>query len=171
MASTMTTPTRALVVDSHLHVWSSTSAFAPGKEPPSNLGDAVASAEAFAAACQESGVDRALIVQPINYLFDHTYVAGVLKDNKDKYRGMALADPSQPAKAAAEALRAACATAPNLWTGVRFNPYLWPEQSRSGAWLADDVGTSLADVCAELKLPIGVMAFGGLPPLVPSIEA
>ena len=34
MASTMTTPTRALVVDSHLHVWSSTSAFAPGKEPP-----------------------------------------------------------------------------------------------------------------------------------------
>jgi predicted TIM-barrel fold metal-dependent hydrolase len=75
MASTMTTPTRALVVDSHLHVWSSTSAFAPGKEPPSNLGDAVASAEAFAAACQESGVDRALIVQPINYLFDHTYVS------------------------------------------------------------------------------------------------
>ena len=100
-----------------------------------------------------------------------TQVAGVLTDNKDKYRGMALADPSQPAKAAAEALRAACATAPNLWTGVRFNPYLWPEQSRSGAWLADDVGTSLADVCAELKLPIGVMAFGGLPPLVPSIEA
>ena len=75
LASTMTTPTRALVVDSHLHVWSSTSKFAPGKEPPSNLGDAVASAEAFAAACQESGVDRALIVQPINYLFDHTYVS------------------------------------------------------------------------------------------------
>ena len=75
MASTMTTPTRALVVDSHLHVWSSTSAFAPGKEPPSNLGDSVASAEAFAAACKESGVDRALIVQPINYLFDHTYVS------------------------------------------------------------------------------------------------
>ena len=75
MASTMTTPTRALVVDSHLHVWSSTSKFAPGKEPPANLGDAVASAEAFAAACKESGVDRALIVQPINYLFDHTYVS------------------------------------------------------------------------------------------------
>ena len=75
MASTMTTPARALVVDSHLHVWSSTSAFAPGKEPPANLGDSVASAEAFAAACQESGVDRALIVQPINYLFDHTYVS------------------------------------------------------------------------------------------------
>mmetsp|Transcript_12292 Transcript_12292/g.37826 ORF Transcript_12292/g.37826 Transcript_12292/m.37826 type:complete len:133 (-) Transcript_12292:373-771(-) len=84
---------------------------------------------------------------------------------------MALADPSQPAKAAAEALRAACATAPNLWTGVRFNPYLWPESARGGAWLADDVGTSLADVCAELKLPIGVMAFGGFSPLVPSIEA
>ena len=75
LASTMTTPTRALVVDSHLHVWSSTSKFAPGKEPPANLGDAVASAEAFAAACKESGVDRALIVQPINYLFDHTYVS------------------------------------------------------------------------------------------------
>ena len=63
------------MVDSHLHVWSSTSKFAPGKEPPANLGDAVASAEASAAACQESGVDRALIVQPINYLFDHTYVS------------------------------------------------------------------------------------------------
>ena len=33
------------------------------------------------------------------------------------------------------------------------------------------MGTSLADVCAELKLPIGVMAFGGFLPLVPSIEA
>ena len=75
MASTIPTPARALVVDSHLHVWSSNSAFAPGKEPPPNLGDSVASAEAFAAACKESGVDRALIVQPINYLFDHTYVS------------------------------------------------------------------------------------------------
>ena len=97
-----------------------------------------------------------------------TQVAGVLAANKDKYRGMALADPSR--KDAAEALRAACATAPGLWTGVRFNPYLWPEKSRD-TWLADDVGMRLADVCAELKLPIGVMAFGGFSPLVPSIEA
>ena len=100
-----------------------------------------------------------------------TQVAGVLTDNKDKYRGMALADPSQTAKDAANELRAACATAPGLWTGVRFNPYLWPESARGGAWLADDVGMSLPDVCAELKLPIGVMAFGGFSPLVPSIEA
>ena len=43
-------PESIRIVDSHLHVWSSASKFAPGKEPPANLGDAVASAEAFAAA-------------------------------------------------------------------------------------------------------------------------
>jgi len=94
----------------------------------------------------------------------------VLTAHQDKYRGMVLADPTRAPAAAAAELRKACATAPGLWTGVRFNPYLWPEGAQQGKWLADDVGMSLADVCAELKLPIGVMAFGGLGPLFPSIE-
>jgi len=82
---------------------------------------------------------------------------------------MALADPSD-ASTAAQKLREACRTAPGLWTGVRFNPYLWPEASKGGDWLADAAGLALLEVCHELDMPIGVMAFQGLTPLLPSIE-
>ncbi|KAG1663076.1 hypothetical protein FOA52_011597 [Chlamydomonas sp. UWO 241] len=62
------------VLDAHLHVWSSTYRYAPGKEPPAGLGDDVASVDAFRAVMEEAGVAQALVVQPINYGFDHRCV-------------------------------------------------------------------------------------------------
>jgi len=161
-----TTPPRAMVIDSHLHVWSSTFQYAPGKEPPPELGDAVASAEALDASLKAVGADGALVVQPINYEFDHSYVASVLSTHKN-FRGMALANPADPGALAALVDGAP----PGTWTGVRFNPYLWPEAARTGAWLADGAGLALLEICHARGLAIGVMAFQGLTPLLPSIEA
>ena len=161
-----TTPPRAMVIDSHLHVWSSTFPYAPGKEPPPELGDAVASAEALDASLKAVGADGALVVQPINYEFDHSYVASVLSTHKN-FRGMALANPADPGALAALVDGAP----PGTWTGVRFNPYLWPEAARTGAWLADGAGLALLEICHARGLAIGVMAFQGLTPLLPSIEA
>ena len=54
---------RMATIDAHLHAWSSMHAYAPGKEPPSALGDEVASAEALLATMQRCGVRGALVVQ------------------------------------------------------------------------------------------------------------
>ena len=64
-------------VDAHLHVWSGDWPYAEGQAPDAALdGDArVGSAEALLRHMEAAGVGRALIVQPINYLFDHTYVS------------------------------------------------------------------------------------------------
>ena len=43
---------------------------------------------------------------------------------------------------------------------ANLDPILVSNFDRTSTRLADDVGASLAEVCAELKLPIGVMAFG-----------
>ena len=44
----------------------------------------------------EAGVDKAVIVQPIHYLFDNRYVADCLKRYPDKLAAQALVDPTSP---------------------------------------------------------------------------
>uniref|UniRef100_A0A0E0P8D5 Amidohydrolase-related domain-containing protein n=1 Tax=Oryza rufipogon TaxID=4529 RepID=A0A0E0P8D5_ORYRU len=62
-----------VVVDSHLHVWASPQQAAerypyfPGQEPPIR-GDV----DLLLQCMDEAGVDGALIVQPINHMFDHS---------------------------------------------------------------------------------------------------
>ena len=84
----------SMTVDSHLHCWSSKFPYAEGKAPPATLGDEVASAEALLKMMDAQGVAQALIVQPINYLYDHTYVASVVAKYPTRFRGMLLANPT-----------------------------------------------------------------------------
>ena len=79
-----------MIVDSHLHVWSGDFArypFAEGRgeaEPaPVELLD-----ETMAAA----GVDRAVIVQPIHYLYDNRYVADCLRRFPGRFAAVGLID-------------------------------------------------------------------------------
>ena len=66
---------RPSVIDAHLHVWPSPSAYtyAEGKAPPDSLAE-VSSAESLLEQFAKAGVDGALVVQPINLKFDHSYV-------------------------------------------------------------------------------------------------
>ena len=60
-----------MIIDSHLHVMSSdteTYPFADGGKALQN-----ASAEFLLKNMKEAGVDRAVIVQPRNYMFDNRY--------------------------------------------------------------------------------------------------
>lgn len=43
---------------------------------------------------QEAGVSGAMIVQPSNHLYDHSYVTSVLQEHPDKFVGCLLADPT-----------------------------------------------------------------------------
>ena len=150
------------VVDSHLHVWSDSGCpYAEGKAPPAELAGEVSSVESLLAHMESTGTAATLIVQPANYMFDHSYMISCMERFPDKFGGMMLLDPTlSPAEA--------CATVRQLAkkgvTGIRFNPALW------AAEMDDSVGVAVFELCAELELVVGVMAFNGLVPQIPSIR-
>lgn len=83
------------VIDSHLHVWATPQQakeeypYFPGQEPTLR-GD-----DDFLLECMsEAGVDGALIVQPINHMFDHSLVTSTLKKYPSKFIGCCLANPA-----------------------------------------------------------------------------
>lgn len=43
---------------------------------------------------KEASVSGALIIQPGNHLYDHSYVTSVLRAHPDKFVGMLLANPT-----------------------------------------------------------------------------
>ena len=148
----------AAVVDAHLHIWSSElGAYAEGKAPPASLGDDVASFAAFDKVMATHRVSRCVIVQPINYLYDHEPVSKVLREHSDRCRGVLLVDPSR----GPEQLDAVLAMAPpGAWSGVRLNPGLW--QAAGGASIAGDNGQAIFKRCGELGLAATFMFFGGI---------
>ena len=158
--SSMSGPT-CKVIDSAIHLWSDGAAPFPWANPPPTDLQTVATADAYLATARAAGVGGALIVQPANHMYDHSYVTKALKEHGDFFRGMGLANPTLPpaeAVAELEALKAAG------FVGVRFN---------AGAFeggLTSEVGKALYKRAGELSLPVGVMAFKGLTSFVPSLE-
>jgi len=155
---------RVRVIDSHLHVWASeeesaTFPYAEGQDPPDSLAS-VASASELLKKMDDSNVSGALIVQPINHRFDHSYVINAIKTHPDRFKGMLLHDPSLPEDQAIARLEELSL---NGFVGVRFNPYLWPKTGEK-TWEPMSAGAGLATYkrCAELKMPVGVMCFQGL---------
>ena len=160
------------VVDAHVHVWlmqdeesaSSQSAspqfvaFAAGKEP-----EVAASPALLLKQMDEAGIDGALIVQPINYGFDHTFVTRTIAAQPDRFAGCLLANPHDED---ASELRNLAAT--GHYHAVRFNPYLF---DAAAGGMACPAGRTLYKACGELGLAVGVMAFHGIESLVPQIEA
>lgn len=149
-----------LCIDSHLHVWadgveSKNYPYKPGGDPPASLASA-ASTDRLLATMASAGVDGALIVQPINHGFDHSYVAAAIAARPSVFKGMLLHDPSRVAADAVSDLERLLLDG---FVGVRFNPYLWPE----GARMSDDpAAVAVCRRCADLGLPVGIMCFKGL---------
>jgi len=154
------------VIDSHLHVWADSvekTAFpySEGQEPPESLQDG-ASVKALLQKMDDAKVDGALIVQPINHKYDHSYVANAIKEHPDRFKGMLLLDPSLNADDAVSQLEDLVLKG---FVGVRFNPYLWPKKDEGGWEYMSSSGSGGLAVykrCAELHMPVGVMCFQGL---------
>jgi predicted TIM-barrel fold metal-dependent hydrolase len=166
------------VIDSHVHVWANgqeaSSGYPYAVDPPPHLKDAAA-VEALISQMDRYGIAGALIVQPINHKFDHSYVQRALEGHPHRFKGMLLHDPSM-ADAEATALVREMAT--SGFVGVRFNPYLWPklDTSSESSWVpmsSDEVGAGLAvyRLCGELALPVGIMCMQGFGPHVQDVEA
>ncbi|KAF2292942.1 hypothetical protein GH714_029993 [Hevea brasiliensis] len=143
-------------IDSHLHVWASPQEAAdkypyfPGQEPTLS-GDV----HFLLQNMEEAGVDGALIVQPINHMFDHSLVTSILKKYPTKFVGCCLANPAEDGIGLKQLEELVLKDG---YHAVRFNPYLWP----AGQKMTNNVGKALFCKAGELGIPVGFMCFKGL---------
>ena len=77
-----------MIVDTHLHVWSSDYYTYPMEGGRTSSEDG--SVEFLNTRMAEAGVDKAVIVQPIHYLFDNSYVSDTLKRFPGKFAAIGL---------------------------------------------------------------------------------
>jgi len=156
-ASAQTTP---LTIDSHVHVWKHDPAFpfAAGAKPPAED----ATAEMLLDLMKANGVARTVIIQVIHYKWDNSYVADVLKRYPQQFRAVARVNPEDP-------------SAPDhlsKWTeqgfrGVRISP----SGGADGDWIRGPLMPPLWKRCADLKVPMTVLApVTRMPDIVPWIE-
>lgn len=82
-----------MIIDPHLHVWSDDAETYPFSE--ASQPNEPASVELLFENMAGFGVDKAVIVQPIHYLFDNRYVADCLKNYPGKLAAQALVDPTR----------------------------------------------------------------------------
>ena len=86
-----------MIIDSHLHVWSDDESRYPySKVSRPKSGDR-ASVELLNEHMAEAGVEKAVIVQPIHYLYDNRYVADCLARFPGRFAAVCLVDPKDPA--------------------------------------------------------------------------
>jgi len=149
------------IIDSHLHVWANTQEAASSypyqtsPPPPSTIIDR-ATPVSLLSQMSSCGVDGALIVQPINHKFDHSYVIAALQKFPHRLKGMLLYDPSS--QSVELALRQLQDLLSQGFVAVRFNPSLWP----AGLSMSDNPSLAVYKRCGELGVPVGIMCFNGL---------
>jgi predicted TIM-barrel fold metal-dependent hydrolase len=83
-----------MIVDSHLHVWSDDFERYPFAEGRKEIDGAPV--ELLNRTMEEAGVDRAVIVQPIHYLYDNRCLIDCLHRFPGKFAGVALVDRHAP---------------------------------------------------------------------------
>lgn len=153
----------SLRIDAHVHVWARaedsdkfpfagqlTGAASSSSQPP-----LPGHAEVITRAMDDAGIAGALIVQPGNHLYDHSYVSSVLRAAPTRFVGCLLADPRPDGGGEAELRRL---VQDEGYRAVRFNPYLWPEGER----MTNDIGRAMYAAAGELGVPVGHMPFKGL---------
>lgn len=151
------------VIDSHLHVWGNSqeaeALFPYAQDPPESLQNC-ANLAALLSQMKEAGIDGALVVQPINYKFDHSYVLKAIQQHPAHLKGMMLHDPSMTVADAIARLEELCLAG---FVSVRFNPYLWDKiGDKQWSPMSTEAGLAVYKRCAELKMPVGIMCFQGL---------
>ena len=113
------------IIDAHVHIWGTGEAPFPyaasAPLPPAGM-QASSDAAALLHQLDCAGVAGALIVQPIHYMFDHSYVAQAIACSP-RLKGIALLDPLAEPQFLESIKQMG-------FVGVRFNPTLWPKQQK-----------------------------------------
>src|SRR6478736_408385 len=94
MLAAETAPYR--IIDPHVHVWKADPAYPWAKEtahPPAKD----ATPEMLIELMKANDVAKTVIIQVIHYRYDNSYLAAVLKQYPQYFRGVARVDPLNPA--------------------------------------------------------------------------
>ncbi len=140
---------KAPIIDSHVHVWKKDPRYpwAPEtRKPP----DKDASAEILLQLMNASGVQKTVIIQVIYYRWDNRYLASVLKQYPQFFRGVARVNPEDPASPD----HLSALTEEDGFHGVRISP----GADSSGDWIRGPLMPPLWNRCRELKVPMTVLA-------------
>jgi L-fuconolactonase len=161
-ASRVLAQTKQTLIDSHVHVWKTDSAFpfAPGVHPD----PADATVETLLDLMHANNVARTVIIQVIHYRWDNSYLASVLKQYPKLFQGVCRVDPNNPA--APDHL--ARLTREQGFRGVRLSPSAKPE----GDWIRGPLMPLLWRRCAQLKVPMTLLIPASrIPDIEPLIRA
>jgi L-fuconolactonase len=152
---------KQLLIDSHVHVWKHDARFpfAAGAKAPAED----ASAEMLLELMRANGVARTVLIQVIHYKWDNSYLADVLRRYPRMFKGVCRVNPEDAA--APDTLSRLVEAG---FAGVRISP----TADASGDWIRGPLMKPLWRRCAELKVPMTVLAsVTRMPDLVPWIEA
>jgi len=135
------------IIDPHVHVWKHDPAFpfAQGANVPARD----AAPETLIEKMKANGVARTVIIQVIHYRYDNSYLASVLKQYPDLFRGVARVDPLNP-----EAPDHLAKLTGQGFRGVRLSP----AGNASGDWFHGPLMPPLWQRCEQLKVPMTVLA-------------
>lgn len=149
------------MMDAHVHVWENNPEFpfAPGAHPsPEN-----ATPEMLLDLMRANGVARTVLIQVIHYKWDNRFLLHTLKKYPGNFQGVCRVNPLDPA-APDELSR----LTEEGCRGVRLSP----AGTAEGDWIRGPLMPPLWRRCAELKVPMTILApVTRMPDLVPHIEA
>ncbi len=140
-----------VVVDSHLHVWSDDPDRFPWRPLPGFGAPTIpGSLDLLLQLQAESGVDKAVLVQPSNYGYDHSYLLDCCHRYPDRLAAVCLVDPEDPASPQTlERL-----VREEGFGGMRLRPLCSPDD---WSWMSSPVVCALWEKAAELDVPISFL--------------
>src|SRR5271165_6184801 len=135
------------ILDPHVHVWKHDPKypFAEGARVP----DRDATPQMLLELMSANGVSKTVIIQVIHYKYDNRYLEDVLKQYPGTFQGVCRVDPLDPA--APDHLSQLTARG---FRGVRLSP----AGNASGDWFRGLLMPPLWKRCADLKVPMTVLA-------------
>jgi L-fuconolactonase len=136
------------ILDPHVHVWKHDPRFpfAPGAKVP----DYDATPEILLQLMQANGIAKTVIIQVIHYRYDNSYLAAVLRQYPQYFRGVCRVDPLDPA-------------APDHLSQISQQPgfhgvRLRPAADASGDWIRGPLMPPLWQRCQSLGVPMTLLA-------------
>jgi predicted TIM-barrel fold metal-dependent hydrolase len=146
-ANTLMSAPTYRILDPHVHVWKHDPAFpfAEGAKVP----ERDATPETLLDLMKANGVAKTVIIQVIHYKYDNRYLASVLKRYPGTFQGVCRVDPLDPAAPGHLSQHTA-----DGFRGVRLSP----SGNASGDWFRGPLMPPLWKRCAELKVPMTVLA-------------
>jgi L-fuconolactonase len=136
------------IIDPHVHVWKRDPNYPFAKEtthPPTFD----ATPEMLLDLMKANGVEKTVIIQVIHYRWDNSYLHDVLKQYPQYFQGVARVNPQDPA--APDHLSKLTASG---FRGVRLSP----SADASSDWIKGELMPPLWKRCAELKVPMTILA-------------